>query len=530
MGSKILKRLFTTILLIFVTTNWVYSQKVSPIGTIKGVLLDAGTKAPLIGANVVILNTSLGAATDSDGSYVITDVPVGNYSLQFYYLGYETLTKTDVIVRSQRITRVDAALKISTIQANEVVVTSGYFAQTGDQPVSSVNFSREEIRRAPGSAGDVSRIIMGLPSIAKVNDQTNSLIVRGGNPVENAFYIDNIEIPNINHFPTQGASGGPIGLINVDLIKDVNFHTGGFSSAYGDKLSSIMDITFREGNRDEFDAQFDLNFAGFGGVVEGLLSKKGSWLFSARRSYLDLLVNAIDIGTTVAPRYGDYQGKLVYDINPSHQLTLLGVWGDDHNNPDFETAIENDMIFYGNQDIYERTSGINWRALWHKTGYSNTSIAYTSTRFKEDFFETNTGLHLVKNRSHEQVFKFRNVNHFRLSRINSLEFGVEAKHFITNYDNLYAEFTDALGNATPALILNENIRANKIGAFVNYISQPIPGLTTTLGVRTDYFSYSKKEQHITQAGIEIPNIRSNRRHSINGVFLPGSAANIAFSK
>lgn len=493
MGSKILKRFFTTLLLVFMISNFVYSQKASPSGTIKGVLLDAGTKAPLIGANVVILNTSLGAATDSDGSYVIMDVPVGNYSLQFHYLGYETLTKTDVIVRSQRITRMDAALKISTIQANAVVVTSGYFAQTDDQPVSSTNFSREEIRRAPGSAGDVSRIIMALPGIAKVNDQTNSLIVRGGSPVENGFYIDNIEIPNINHFPTQGASGGPIGLTNVDLIKDVNFQTGGFSSAYGDKLSSIMDITFREGNRDEFDAQFDLNFAGFGGVAEGpLFKQKGSWLFSARRSFLDLLVNAIDIGTSVAPGYGDYQGKLVYDINPGHQLTLLGVWGDDHNNPDLETAIENDMIFYGNQDIYERTSGINWRALWHKTGYSNTSIAYTSTKFKEDFFETNTGLHLVKNRSHEQILKFRNVNHFRLNRTNSIEFGVEAKRFITNYDNFYAEFTDALGNATPALILNDNIRANKFGAFVNYISQPIPRLTTTLGVRTDYFSYNEK--------------------------------------
>jgi hypothetical protein len=486
----------TGVLLILLLTGLsgytAFGETPNAIGTIKGKLLDAETKAPLIGANVSIMNTMMGAATDLEGNFVIPNVPVGSYALKFSYMGYETMVKTDVIVKSQRITFVNAEMKMAAVEMTGVTVTAGYFAKTDEQPVSTVNFSYEEIRRAPGSAGDVSRIMMSLPSVAKVNDQSNNLIVRGGSPVENTFFIDNIEIPNINHFPTQASSGGPIGMINVDFIQEVNFYTGGFSALHGDKLSSVMDISFREGNRNEFDGQLDLNFAGFGGVAEGpLFNKKGAWLFSARRSYLDFLVKTFDAGTTVAPVYGDLQGKIVYDLNPSHKLTLLSVWGDDHNSPDRETGENNDMIYYGNQDIYEGTTGVNWRAVWGKLGFSNTSIAYTSSKFREDFFETNTGIHAVKNRSHEQTIKFRNVNHLRLNHRHTVEFGVDAKYLMADYDNFYAETTDALGDTVSALALKDGMAANKIGAFVSYVAKPFDRFTTTLGVRTDYFSYNK---------------------------------------
>jgi len=355
-----------------------------------------------------------------------------------------------------------------------------------------IGFSAEEIRRAPGSAGDVSRILMSLPSVAKVNDQSNSLIVRGGSPIENCFYIDNIEIPNINHYPTQGASGGPIGMVNVDFIQDVNFYTGGFSSVYGDKLSSIMDMTFREGNREEFDAQLDLNFAGFGGVAEGpLFNGKASWLFSARRSFLDLLVKAFSVGTTTAPRYGDYQGKLVYDVNPNHKLIALGIWGDDFISSDRDVAIENDMIVFGRQDINENTTGLNWRALWNKSFYSNTAVSYTFTKYKEDYYETSSSIHLSRNRSLEQNFKFRNINHLRLNNTNSLEFGIDAKHLISDFDNFFVEYTDALGDTTPPFVFDTKISASKAGVFLNYNVKPLKRITTTLGVRADYSSYSK---------------------------------------
>lgn len=516
MKKKIRVLFFITTIFLFIAIQNGYSQVKSksdfPKGTIKGKVIDAETKTPLIGTNVFIVDTELGASTDSDGNFTILNVPVGSYTLQFSYIGYETISKTDIIVKSKRITFVETELKISAIEMDQIVVTAGYFSQMEDQPTSAINFSSEEIRRAPGSAGDVSRIISGLPSIAKINDQTNSLIVRGGSPVENAFFIDNIEIPNINHYPTQGSSGGPIGILNVDFIKDVNFYTGGFSAAYGDKLSSIMDLTFRDGNRDELDGQLDFNFAGFGAIGEGPISNgKGSWFFSARRSFLDLLVNAI--GTGVAPEYSDYQGKLVYDINPNNKITVLGILGIDYIGFDKKQAEDDGNIVYGDTDVIESSFGINWRSLWSKNGYSNTSISHISTKAKVNYNETRTDNKLIKNNSLEQAFQLRNVNYYRFNESNRAEFGIDAKYIINEYDNFIAEYTDALGNTTHELNIDDKITGQKFGAYASYIWMPFDKLTTTTGVRFDYFSYNKNSHISPRFSFSC---RITERTSLNG--------------
>ncbi len=191
-----------------------FSQTILPEGkgSIKGSIVDAGTKLPLVGVNVAVLNSKLGTTTDNKGHFIISGLTNGSYTLRLSSIGYETKTVTDIIVTPDKTTFVETALKpAAAYEMKAVEVNTGYFSESRTQPVSATNFSYEEIRRAPGAAGDVSRILMSLPSIAKVNDQSNSLYVRGGNPSENAFFIDNIEVPNINHFPMQGSTGGPIG-------------------------------------------------------------------------------------------------------------------------------------------------------------------------------------------------------------------------------------------------------------------------------------------------------------------------------
>jgi hypothetical protein len=318
--------------------------------------------------------------------------------------------------------------------------------------------------------------------------------VRGGSPTENAFYIDNIEVPNINHFPTQGASGGPIGMINVDLIQDVSFRAGGFGSLYGDRLSSILELNFREGNRNEFDGQLNLDFIGFGGVVEGpLFDAKGSYLFSIRRSYLDVLIKSkvFDVGTGVVPRYGDFQGKVVFDISKAHSLELLSLVGDDHNSPDRSTAQEYDMTHFGNQDVIQATVGVNWRAIWSGNMYSKTSLSCSALKFDEDFYETNIGAMFVKNHSNETSWKLRNVNHIKISSIHSLEFGLDAAYLDNRYNNIFGAYTNAIGNPTPEFVFDKNVAAAKIGLFASYSIKPIERLTTTIGLRGDYFSLNK---------------------------------------
>ncbi len=461
-----------------------------PTGTVKGQVHSRTARATLSGVNVSLDGTDRVSSTGRDGWFKLEGVPAGSYTIQFRMIGYRPMARTDVIVRPNRITFLYVELEPQPVELDSIVIVSGYFPDEATQPTSITGYSGEEIRRAPGSAGDVSRILATLPSVAKINDQSNSLIVRGGSPIENAFFVDNVEIPNVNHFPTQGTSGGAIGLLNVDFIQDVSFRTGGFSSSYGDRLSSVMDIRLREGNRNEFDGQLDLNFAGFGGVAEGpLFGDKVALLVAARRSYLDLIIKMADVGSTVAPRYGDYQGKLVYDWSPNHKLMLLGVMGYDHMQSDSTIAVENAMVVFGDQKLRMSTVGANWRGLWG-SGVSNTSLSYTSSKYDEYFNETSSGQHLMTNRSSERTATLRNVNTLDCNSTNSVEFGIEAKHIHIEYDNFYAEYTDALGGATPAMILDTRTGETKVGAFVSYTVKPVSRLTATIGVRADYHSFS----------------------------------------
>ncbi|MCD6177273.1 MAG: TonB-dependent receptor, partial [Candidatus Cloacimonetes bacterium] len=409
------------------------------MGNLMGRVIDAETNYPLSNVTVIVRELEKGVYTNEKGQYKIMNLPVGNYTVSFQVIGTQPQMKLDVIIRSNRTTFLNGELKRAAIQIEGIKVETDYFAETEDKQTSVVSFSNEEIRRAPGSAGDVSRIMMSLPSVAKVNDQSNNLIVRGGNPMENSFYIDNIEIPNINHFPHQGSSGGPIGILNVDFIQDVTFNTGGFSAIYGDKLSSIMEINFREGNPNEFDAQIDFSWVGFGGIIEGPISEKSSTMLAVKRSYLKYIIDAIDIGTSAAPEYGDIQAKFTYEFNPFHKLSLLAIFADDHNSPDQENAAENYMSHYGNQNLYQGTYGLNWRAVWNESIFSNTSLSVTSSQYDEDFFETFkllvSEIPDIKNRTNEQEFKFRNVNFKRFSEKLSIDFGIDAKHLRHDYDN-----------------------------------------------------------------------------------------------
>jgi len=459
-------------------------------GRISGRVIDGVTQSPLVGATVMVVGTQHGTATDVRGDFAVADLPVGSYRLSISSVAYETLVKTDIIVRSRRNTFVEAALQARTVEVGGFQVTSDYFAEDPARPTSNTGFSGEEVRRAPGSAGDVSRIVSVLPSIAKVNDQLNSLIVRGGTPSENGFYLDNIEIPNINHFPLPGTSGGPISLVNVDFIQEVSFSAGGFGARYGDRLSAIMDLKFREGNREEFDGQLDLNFAGFGVVGEGPLNRgRGSWMLSVRRSYLDLLVDAIGMG--VAPRYSDYQGKAVYDLSPSHQLSLLAVVGDDFVEFDSTQSVEDGSNFFGIYEGFEAAAGVNWRYLWGKKGYSNTSISVLATELSAAFDETDSGDWLTNEATSEKALQLRNANVLTLGRSAHLEFGVEAKGLYYDYDIHVVENTDALGNFQPALNVVDRLRSWRGGLFASLTASPTTALATTVGLRYDYLEYNR---------------------------------------
>ena len=461
-------------------------------GSIRGIVIDGDTRQPLPGANIVLVDTSAGAIAGDDGRFVLSGLHVGSYKLRASMIGYEAQIRADLVVRSNRITAIEIRLQERALGLAETIVTAGYFSEELTEEVSAVNFNFEEIRRSPGSAQDISRLVQALPSINMNNDQRNDLVVRGGSPTENLTLVDNIEIPNINHFPTQGASGGPIGLLNVDLIEDATFSAGGFGAQFGDRLSSVLEIRMRDGNREEFDAELNMSMAGAGFIVEGPLALgRGSWVASARRSYLDLLVGAI--GTGAVPVYSDFQGKLSYDFSERHQFDLLGVAGFDLielKPKDADDAVDGEDFL--KQDVNQVVAGANWRWLFSQAGYSETSLALTSNDFGIRVDDNPTGVRLFNNDSREREITLRNKSFYRPKSGLAVESGFDIKRIGSDFQFFVAADTNRVNVVVPELGIKNDVSTTKLGSYVGLKQVLSPRAQFRLGLRLDYFDYNEE--------------------------------------
>lgn len=471
-------RIPTFLSIVLCCTSFAVAQQ-TPVGTLKGRVLNRTTKAPLGGVSVVIEGTKKGAISNSNGEFSIAALPVGSYTVHFRLLGFEPLTEPDAIIRSQRTTFLEKELAESVIALEEVTVHSGYFRSAAVVPASTMEMGAEELRRAPGSAGDVNRALYALPSVVQADDEANDLVVRGGAPFENGYYIDNIFTPNINHFPQQGASGGNIAMLNIDFIQDVSMLAGGFDASYGNRLSAVVDIQLREGNRDAYDAQIDMNMTGFGGSIEGPISSDGAFMFSAKHSYFDLIVDQLKLG--VAPTFYDAQGKVNYDLGSHHKLTLLDVFGKSEFERDRDKARELDEGTFGKEQYTQNTVGINWRALWGESGYSNTAFSYASLDGGSQWFNTITEQRAAQNSYIEKFYTLRHSTVFQLDRERSVEFGGEWQQHSLDGFVLPGEQERhfALGESTA-------------GVFVTAQQSLWERFSVQLGVRAAYFSEGKR--------------------------------------
>jgi len=234
-------------------------------GKIVGEVVDQTTKQKIVGAVIELLNSNIVTTTNVNGEFEFNDLNPKTYTLKVSAVYYLSTYRTDVRVTGGQSTKVIIELKLASYETDEVVVSAEKFFDKPEFLTTSTNsLTSEEIRRAPGAAEDLNRMVQSLPGVTTATDSRNDLIVRGGSPVENLIIVEGIEVPNINHFGTQGASGGPIGMINVDFLNNVTFSAGGFPAKYGDRLSSIMDVTYRNGDKRVFNTKLDLGIAGAG--------------------------------------------------------------------------------------------------------------------------------------------------------------------------------------------------------------------------------------------------------------------------
>ena len=312
-----MKLLHTLLLLTLVTFG--YSQT----GIIKGAATDALTNEPIIFANVVLVGTTIGTNTDEVGNYQFTDLEPGVYDVQISYIGYQTLTQTEQQVQNNRPTTVNFLLELDTETLDEVTIKADAFKKPVESPVSLRTIGVTEIKRRPGGNRDISRVIQSLPGVTSTASFRNDLIIRGGSPNENRFYLDDVEVPNINHFATQGASGGPAGIINVDFIREVDFYSGAFPANRGNSLSSVFQFKQKDGRNDRLGATATVGATDIGISLEGPIGEKTTFLLSARRSYLQFLFEVI--GLPFLPIYNDFQAKVKYKPNNKEEWTFIGL-------------------------------------------------------------------------------------------------------------------------------------------------------------------------------------------------------------
>lgn len=316
-----MKKIFV-IFIFIVIRNCLYSQQNAP--SINGYILNEANNRSVAFATIIVEGTTISASANDSGYYQLTLTP-GLYNIRVSAVGYEPVTQFEVQTSISNPVQLNIYLKPKETGLAEVVVRATR-DKTIESPVSLKNLGINEIQRNPGGNRDISKVVQALPGAGTYNATgsfRNDIIIRGGGPAENRFFIDNIEIPTINHFSTQGASGGPVGLINVDLIRNVNFYTGAFEASKGNALSSVMDINLKEGRTDKWSGAFTLGTTDIGLRGEGPLGEKTSAVFSARRSYLQLLFKILKL--PFLPTYNDFQFKTHTRFNDKRELSFLGI-------------------------------------------------------------------------------------------------------------------------------------------------------------------------------------------------------------
>jgi hypothetical protein len=313
-----MKQTYLTFLGLFLA-SFLFAQT----GEIRGVVTDRLTNEPIMFATVALAGTTIGTTTDLDGKYVLGELSPGLYTIEISYIGYETQSLFEVQVSSGRPSILDVAMTTQSTRLEEVVVKASPFKKTDDSPVSLRTIGVAEIQRNPGGNRDISRVVQVLPGVTRVASFRNDLIIRGGAPNENRFYLDDVEVPVINHFATQGASGGPVGLLNVNLIREVDFYSGAFPANRGNTLSSVFNFRQADGRDDRIGGTAMIGATDIGATLEGPLSDKTTFLLSARRSYLQFLFQAL--GLPFLPTYNDFQAKIKYRINTKNELSFIGL-------------------------------------------------------------------------------------------------------------------------------------------------------------------------------------------------------------
>lgn len=500
------------------------AQDTTGVGMIAGVVNTVAGRAAA-SVKVCVAGSERCTATDERGGFRLVDLRPGTYRLELAAPNQPAVKSEAVEVRAGLEARVELALPNLEAVQQSVTVSESVYVAPEEVKNSGYLVTSQEVFKSAGALQDVSRYIQTLPGVAiGADDFRNDIIVRGGSPLENLFVVDNIEIPNINTFANFASAGGSVSILDAAMIQDTTFLTGGYPAPYVNRASSVLQVTQREGSRDEFHGRATVGFAGAGGILDGPINGgKGSWIVSARRSFLDLFTD--DTGIGGVPVLYTFNGKMVYDLTPRDRIWGVSVTGVDKirlgrvANPSEDLA-EDEL---NNLDIryqgWRSANGFNWQRLFGSKGVGlfgfTNSQASTTQQVKdlvrgalpplgsvEEQIEAAPVVFRDDSREGETTLKY-DFTAFA-SGMGKIQAGGNFKIFNLRYNTAAPFGSDNPYSPTPdsnPFFLDQRFRAYQSGAYLQTSKNLTSRLNLTIGGRFDNYSFLSTSRFSPRAGL-----------------------------
>jgi hypothetical protein len=491
---------FNLLLVLTFITSLVFSQNLTQ--TIRGTVTDKQTLQPIIGAKVIVVGSEplIGSVTNLDGQFRLEGVPVGRQSIQVTYIGYEPITYQNLAVSTKEM--------VLNIEMTEAVNMIGEVEIKADDnkgeginkmaPVSVRSFSVEESNRFAGSRNDVARMAQNFAGVQGADDSRNDIVIRGNSPSGVLFRMEGIDIPNPNHFARFGTTGGPISMLNNNVLANSDFMTGAFPAEYGNATAGVFDLKMRTGNNEKHEFMFQFGFNGAELMAEGPFSKnsKASFLINYRYSTLILFkAIGINIGTTALPNYQDLSFKLnfpskkgVTSIFGIGGLSVVSLRAEDADSSDLFTLDYSNTFYKSNVGAF----GITHRQRLGTTAFLNISAGLQSslnyiindtvnTSFQNPFRTFVSNSTITKQTSDIYINKKFNSKH-------AVKFGIHNDIFLLNLnDSLYRPSDNKF-----EILRSFSGSTFLIQPYAQYQFRPTPKLIFNIGVHMQTLTLNKE--------------------------------------
>ncbi len=517
---------------LFTLLGLLWLQAANAQVVIQGKALDVLSRKPLGNAKVQLDKLESVVLTAADGSFSIANVEPGYHTVTVSLDGYEPETSAELLFTYDKSPSITLELQSLASGVGEVNIRkTSIQKREAESPVSSQKLSIREIERNPGGNRDISKIIQSLPGVISVPGFRNDVVIRGGSPSENKFYLDGIEIPIINHFQTQGSTGGPVGLLNVNFIKEVNFYTGAFPVNYANGLSSVLDFRQMDGNANKAKYRFTLGSSDVGFTADGPIGKKTTYIFSARQSYLQGLFSVL--GLPFLPNFIDYQAKVKVKLNEKDDISFLMVGAVDffklnlkvNDNITDSIQLKSNKYILGYLPVYRQWNYTFGTVYTHygaqsKTQYflSRNMLNNTSYKYRNND-ESSENNRIFTYKSIEEENKLRIENSRTVSRWKLLAgAGLEYVQFgVDNKAKILIPGAPGSAGTIQDIAFNSQLDLAKYSGFVRAYRNVMGSGTLSFAGRLDGNSYNKQMQNVLNQ--PTVSVSASLPTAVNGLFL-----------